>query len=470
MSCPKCGSGAVFQGKCRECGTVVDSRRASAANVHSAASPLTDTGDETVLDSRRAPRRASSLDASPQRRLAVPDDPDATRLPAPPPRPSESGQPEAAVVDSASHDPDPAPAAPAAARRKSKQQPKPRSASQSKPVSAPQPKPTGASERERARAISERPSSAQVADEVSLGAARKEGGSGAAGAVLAALAIGDATSAALGGSPLAYGGAGLLALATVALWRSHPSGKALAWLGVAWTLVWAAALVVLFQQPLLAALKVLPAAALIGVFTLDARALRSALAGVGVAIALLGVAVPVLLHPRSSQGGLEPYSEIASQSGGSLSDQRLGYTIKLPQEVALSTSLKVARKWLPEEVADQVSPRFVFSTADKGFVGGLLASQQAPGVELSNLLTRLNPGSDPSERNSKLVPDSLKELETQGWEINALHGTTMVVLVRAPDGRAFALFGISPVASKVRGLQLFNSLAWGLQVKKSLGP
>jgi hypothetical protein len=304
-------------------------------------------------------------------------------------------------------------------------------------------------------------------EDVAVTAANLAGGYGAAGTVLIASAVADGVGAALGVSHIGYFGAALELVAALVLWSGVRAGRLLGWIATVWCIVWAGVLVLHFRMPLAAALKILPAICLGGVLIVETRGARSALAGIGAAVALVGLVVPLTLTLRSAEPAEEVTAPLASP--GSYVDAKLGFSLKAPDGVRLSTSRKEAKEWLPGALADSASPKVVFATADKSFSGGVAYGFQPAGTDLSNLLGLLGAGGNPPVRNLKLVPDTLGEVEAQGWEVETAAGFITVVLARAPDGRAFALFGVSAPVAKVRAMQLFTSIAWGFQVKKSLG-
>jgi len=417
MSCPKCGSGAVFQGKCRECGTVVDPRRASSASVVRGPALGDDGEGETILDKKKNR-----------------PDPEATR--APPMRASiSSARPEEPRTDEA-----PAP-----------------------PVMAPS-KPRKDAERANwyAAAGMRTPSERfNLPDADDPSTAHNELPSfGPSVALLGCLAAVQTVSVALGQNPIGGVGAGIAFVAALMLWRGAGPGKATAWLFVAWSVGWAAAQVVLFKQPLLVVLPVLPAICLLAAMHAGVASVRWIAAVIGVALSAAALA------PLISARQVVAKSEDVAAEGGSYSDARLGFSLKVPDGVGLWAGSKASKEYLPSGWASAIAPRLVFATADRSFVGGLVVTQQPPGMDLTNMLASLNLGNEPTTRDDKLAPDSLRDLDGEGWEFGSPHGAVMVALCRTPDGRAFALFGVGGPAARVRNVQLFSSIAWGLQVKK----
>ena len=305
-------------------------------------------------------------------------------------------------------------------------------------------------------------------DEVSGGGASAElttplliGGPLAAVLILFAQALCDAVGVALGVSPLSLVGSGLTVVAGLLLLRGLGAGRPVAWLSALWSVGWALVLAVLYQHQLLAALKVLTVVCLFAALHVEAASVRWAAAGVGIALALAGMAAPAALRREAHA----PDSQVA---GGAIADERDGFSLTVPEGVSLFTAQTAPMDFLPDGWGGS-KPRLVFATADKSFAGGLLVHNQPLGMELSNMLSALNPDSAPPSRNQKLVPDTLSDLEAQGWEIAGSHGTVMVVLARASDGRAFGLFGVSRTAALARNQQLFGSIVRGLQVKRALG-
>ena len=418
MSCPKCGSGAVFQGKCRECGTVVDPRRASSSSgVRGPGLGDDDDGEgDTILDKKKNRPAPDVTRGSPRR---------ASR--------SAMGS-EAAPADQAPE----APLAPG--------------------------KPWRSPERSNwyAAAGMKTPSERFNLSEASgqSTAHNEMPGAGPPVVLLVALAAVQILSMALGQSLIGGIGAAIAAVAALLLWRGAGTGKAAAWLFALWSVAWAVVQAVLFKQPLLGVLQALPAVCLLGALHAGVASVRWIAAVIGVALCLAGLAPQV-----SARQGVAKTEDVPVESG-SFSDARLGYSLKVPDGVGLFAAARAGKEYLPSGWAAAIAPRLVFATQDRSFVGGLVVTQQPPGMDLSNMLGSLNLASEPTLRNDKLAPDSLRDFDGEGWEFNSPQGTVLVVLCRSPDGRAFALFGVGGPAARVRNVQLFSSIAWGLQVRK----
>ncbi|HEY3446917.1 MAG TPA: hypothetical protein VGK67_11160 [Myxococcales bacterium] len=466
MSCPKCGSGAVFQGKCRECGTVVDPRRASSVAVRPPSLADEDFGEETIAEARARRPDPESTIAPPGRRAAPAlasmedEDPDRTRMPPAVRKGSSVGAPA-----------DPPPAPPPA---------RPARASQQSPARAPKPAVFEPDEPLKPMEMKDRsswykeaglkpPSKQQLAEpgeenSVSITAPSPIGGYTAPAAVLFAQAAAGMLGVLFGLSPIGLIAGGVALIAAILLLKGVGAGKFVGWLAVGIFIAWGGALAVSFKQPVLAALTLVPTACLVGALLIEARPVRSALGGIGVAIALVGVVVPALSARRSGAGAdssTDGLDTTAYQEGAT------GISVRMPPSVSVFSRPKDIAANLPEPWRS-LGLKLGFATGDDGFVGGLLQSSQPPGAELRNLLAPLSEGSTaPPRKNDRLVPDGLSELETQGWEVSTRAGDLMVVLTKAPDGRAFTLFGVAGTA-KGRNAQLFKAIADSFQVKKHL--
>ncbi|MGC4115488.1 MAG: hypothetical protein QM765_12975 [Myxococcales bacterium] len=466
MSCPKCGSGAVFQGKCRECGTIADPRRASQVVAR-----IPTLGDEEPGDATIADRGARKLDpestmAPPGRRpgagLAPADDEDEdserTRMPvaakeerAPPasppaPKPPAAKPPRASQVAAR-----PKPAEPEPPEPLQPMAVKDRSSWYEEAGLKPPPKPSPKDELGTGE------------NSVSMTMRGRAGPNTAPAAVLFAQAAAGMLGVLFGLSPIGLIAGGAALIAAILLVRDVSAGKFVAWLAVGIFIAYGGALAVSFKQPVAAALLLVPSACLAGALLISAQAARSALGGIGVAVALAAVIVPALAarRPGGTEAGLE------EDDPGAYEDRSAGVSLRVPGNVNLYPRPKDVEKSLPEPWRS-VGLKLGFATSDGSFVGGMLQTRQPPGAELRNLLAPISEGSTaPPRKNDRLVPDGLSELETEGWEVSTRAGELLVVVTRAPDGRAFTLFGVAGTA-KARNTQLFKAIGEGFQVKKHL--
>lgn len=356
MSCPKCGSGAVFHGKCRECGAVVDSRRASSVAVRVAPAPERKrTGVvEKAAPSRPPPPPARDQDATNPGHPAPsrPDEPDTEERGAP-----EHGGPwknpdRVGWYAAAGMEP------PSEAIKLGSELDEPSTRHNVVPMDT----------------------SAVI--------------------LLAVAATAQVSQAALGQSLVGLPGAVIAALAAFLLWRRSRLGRPAAWLYGLWSVAWAFALAAILKMPVQGVLAILPAVCVMAALHAGAAAVRWIAGGLGAGLALLGLA-PHFAALRSP-----PRAEEVAIDGSSYTDARLGFSLKVPEGVSI-LSAERAKDLFPPGWSD-LGPRLVFAAEDRGIVGGLLVAQQA-GTSYSNLLARVNLGGEGPIRNDSLAPASLRE-------------------------------------------------------------
>lgn len=479
MSCPKCGSGAVFQGKCRECGTVVDRRASSQAVARAPSLGDEELAEDTVADPRARRPAADATMAPPGRRPAaslVPDeddDPERTRMHAEVVR---KGPPAASAATEPPPPPAPPPPRPA---RASQQHPAPPPARPKRAEPEEPPRPIEVKDRSSwYREAGLEPPTKQAAPRAELGADSGSGensvsitapspvgGYASPAAILFALSGAGLLGIVFGLSPISLVAGGVALVAAVLLYKGLSAGKIVAWLTVGLFLAWGGALAVSFKQPVLAALNVVPTLCLVGAMLLDVKPVRAVLGGVGVAVALGAILVPMMTARKAGAGADPADGEVADTTA--YQDAAAGVSLKMPPSVSVWSKRKDIEKNLPDPWRS-AGLKLGFATDDDSFVGGMLQTKQPPGAELRNLLAPISQGAlGPPRQNDKLLPDGLSDLEREGWELSTRAGDLLVVVARTPDGRAFTLFGVTGTA-KARNTQLFKTVAEGFQVKKYL--
>lgn len=437
MSCPKCGSGAVFQGKCRECGTVVDRRRSVVAQP--AALGDDDDQSETVLENKRPAAR----------------DPDATRAPPlrqVPPLPSPRRLEEITDEVTGENDlPPPDDTDPDLLL------PKPKKKAKQPDRSA----------WYRAAGMEPPRAGPPRLDEVDVTSPHVMGTVLAPAAVLLALAAVDGVAVWLGAPRAGLGPAILAGLAGLLVLRGTAFVRGLSWFAVLVAVVWGAALAVAYGQPLQGALRIAPAVCLAGSLVARDGVARSVAAGIGVAIALVGVGWPLALSHRPAPIAPSPAT---AQPAGDFEEPGLGVALKAPEGVSFLRGRKEQARVLPDEWL-ALDPVVAFANADGSFFGALLMNEQQSEVELSVLLSPFSKDSDVRPtKESSLVPDTLTGLTAEGWDVpTRSYGVLKVILARTPDGRAFTLFAVTG-GGNVRNQQLFKALGLGMKIEKGPGP
>ena len=285
--------------------------------------------------------------------------------------------------------------------------------------------------------------------------------------LLSVVALVQTAAAVLGMSLVSGLGAFVALVGAFMLWRGMVNGQFAAWLYSALGFIWGIVLAVKLRHPLQGARVALPAAAVFGTMHLVKPLWRWLCAGLGIALSLglVGVVVQAKAH-QAQQAAMAGISAI----DGYYIDSKLGYSFAAPEGAGLVPSPSEARELLPPPFNETVSPRVGFVSDDGTMVGGIIATQQAPGTAMVNLLSNLTVGGASPVRNDKLVPDSLRNVAAEGWEIPSDSTPVWAVVCRAPDGRAFVIFAVVNPAARAPNQKLFHTIAWNLKVKKSLAP
>lgn len=261
MSCPQCGSGAVFKGKCRECGAEVKIHRVTGANPAVGRVPQFGERTNAAPDPRHAPARP----AAPSLPLATPQ--------TPPKRAEARASARARAGPSKSEAPVRPPVDEGAVRAAS--------ASAAEAPAGEDASPALLDPMAAAAALALRvPSAAPLVDSapVPAEAAESAGRRGApveAGAAAALQALAGALGILAGKQELyAAIGAGIEVALAALLFSRAGFGRALVPAAVAWDFGWAISLAVARDRPVLGPLTALPGLFLLGAFYAKSPALR----------------------------------------------------------------------------------------------------------------------------------------------------------------------------------------------------
>jgi hypothetical protein len=440
MSCPRCGSGAIYKSRCRDCGFEVKIHRVTGANPPVGRIPKfceatgTTRNPEGAAVQRPSAERPAGVSPAPWL-LGEGDDEESTTA-----DPTVRSRPARALAPPSTA----APAEPLAAGTTGGSAPD-NKASWYAAAGLAMPRPDlvlGGSMAATAR-----------------GPLSEFGAEGLAAALVAGCqALASAAGIFLGQGIYAGLGALLQAMLAALLVCRIPIARSFIMAVVAWDLGWATYLGVARERSL-APFAALPAVFLLIAFYASRRSARWVGALLGAALSLIGIAVPSLQAAKDGQAVAGGFAEVPEQ----------GFALRVPNPAQLYSNPEDVRRVLASTALAPLEWRLAFR--QPGVLTGGLRVQRIPeNAPVEPLLADLDADKARAPvRTDALAPDTLASLKPQGFELTAGGDRVLALIFRTPDGRVFLLCAQTEgIAARARAL--FETVARGLEIAPSPAP